>query len=174
MFLWCVRDGWRQWQSAILTQLLLLTIARCVIFKNPLSISSASWLGLLNRGVFSVCKRALTLDFLTNWFNGRRHLPIFFHNIHLLPFLLLLIYTGASLTDGSVKGQYITAPLHCHRSQIHSGPYRVIYMGQIELKWVLMLNWITWNRTVLIFKQITYAKLNSLKYNCFIKLNSLK
>ena len=50
MFLWCVRDGWRQGQTAVLTQLLLLTIARGVIFKNPLSTSSASWLGLLNRG----------------------------------------------------------------------------------------------------------------------------
>ena len=49
MFLLCVRDGWRQGQTAILTQLLLLTIARCVIFKNPLSTSSASWQGLLNR-----------------------------------------------------------------------------------------------------------------------------
>ena len=35
MFIWYVRDGWRQRQTAILTQLLLLTIARCVIFKNP-------------------------------------------------------------------------------------------------------------------------------------------
>ena len=50
MFLWCVRGGWRQGQTSIWTQLLLLTIARCVIFKNPLSTSSASWLGLLNRG----------------------------------------------------------------------------------------------------------------------------
>ena len=45
----CVRDGWRQGQTAILTQLLLLTIARFVIFKNPHSTSFASWLGLLNR-----------------------------------------------------------------------------------------------------------------------------
>ncbi len=51
MFLWCVRDGWRQGQTAILTQLLLLTISRCVIFKNPLSTSSASWLGLSQPGV---------------------------------------------------------------------------------------------------------------------------
>ena len=50
LFLWCVRDEWRQGQTAILTQLLLLTIARCVIFKDPLSTSSTSWLGLLNRG----------------------------------------------------------------------------------------------------------------------------
>ena len=44
-----------------------------------------------------------------NWLDGHRHLPIFFHNIHLLLLLLLLlIYTGASLIDSSVKGQYIT------------------------------------------------------------------
>ena len=49
VFLWCLRDEWRQGQTAILTQQLLLTIARCVIFKNPLSTSSASWLGFLNR-----------------------------------------------------------------------------------------------------------------------------
>ena len=37
-----------------------------------------------------------------------------------------------------------------------------------------MLNWITWNRTVLIFKLCTYAKLNCLKKNCLTKLDSLK
>ena len=115
MFLWCVRDWWRQGQTAILTQQLLLTIARCVIFKNPLSTSSASWLGLLNwgllratalSGMFSVCKLAGLP--VSNFLNGCRHLPIFFHNAHLLPLLLSLIYTGASLIDGLVKGQYIT------------------------------------------------------------------
>ena len=39
MFMWCVTG----------TQLLLLTRARCVIFRNPLTTSSTSWLGLLNR-----------------------------------------------------------------------------------------------------------------------------
>ena len=43
-----------------------------------------------------------------NWLNGRQHLSIFFHNVHLLPLLLPLIYSGASLIDGSVKGQYVT------------------------------------------------------------------
>ena len=58
------------------------------------STSSASWLGL--------------------------HLHIFFHNAHLLPLLLPLIYTGASLIDGSVKGQYTTATLHIlARTVIH-------------------------------------------------------
>ena len=31
-------------------------------------------------------------------------------------------------------------------------PDRVLSMGQIKLNWVLMLNWIPWNRTVLTFK----------------------
>ena len=50
-FLWCVRHEWIQGQTAILTQLLLLTIARCILFKKPLSTSSTSWLGLLNWGL---------------------------------------------------------------------------------------------------------------------------
>ena len=112
MFLKCVRDGWRQGQTAIYNRLLLLTIARCVIFKNLLSTSSASWLGLLNQGSL----RATTLSLqasphsgllVTNWLNSRRYLPIFFYNTHLLPLRLSLIYTGASLIDSSVKGQYI-------------------------------------------------------------------
>ena len=42
-------------------------------------------------------------------------------------------------------------------------PNRVLSMGQIGLNCELMLNWITWNRTVSIFKLCTYAKLNYLK-----------
>ena len=110
--LWYVRDDWRQGQTAILFQLILLTIARCVIFKNPLSTSSASWLGLLNQG--SLRATALRLQAgphsglpVSNWLNCCWCLPIFFHNAHLLP-LLPLIYTGESLIDSSVKGQYIT------------------------------------------------------------------
>ena len=48
---------------------------------------------------------------------------------------------------------------------------RVLSMGQIELNHILMLNWIAWNRTVLIFKKHTYAKLHCLKWNCFWMLN---
>ena len=48
-----------------------------------------------------------TLTFQITWLNSRRHLPIIFHNTYLLPLLLPLIYTGASLIYGSVKGQYI-------------------------------------------------------------------
>ena len=40
-------------------------------------------------------------------------------------------------------------------------PDRFLFMGQIELKCVLMLNWTAWNRTVL------YAKQVCLKWNCF-------
>ena len=42
-------------------------------------------------------------------------------------------------------------------------PDRVHSMGQIELNCVLMLNWITWNRTVLSFKLRSNAKLNCSK-----------
>ena len=40
---------------------------------------------------------------------------------------------------------------------------RVLSMGQIELNCVLVLNWIAWNRTVLISKLLTYARQNCLK-----------
>ena len=42
-------------------------------------------------------------------------------------------------------------------------PDRVLSMGKIELNGVLMLNWITWNRTVLTCKLRIYIKLNCLK-----------
>ena len=60
-------------------------------------------------------------------------------------------------------------------------PNKILSMGQIELNWMLMLNWIAWNRSVwhlncvlmlnwidenrshLIFKLYTYAKLNCLQ-----------
>ena len=60
-------------------------------------------------------------------------------------------------------------------------PDRVLSMRQIELNCVLMLNLITLNKAVLIFKLSTYAKYNWLKKNCFwhwnctyAKLNCLK
>ena len=42
-------------------------------------------------------------------------------------------------------------------------PDRVLFMGQIELKCVLMLNWITWNRTV--FDIQTVLRLNWIVWN---------
>ena len=101
MFLWYVRDEWRQGQTAILTQPLLLTIVRYVIFKNPLSTSSESWLGLFNRGRWGQQPSGSVLSLqagshsdlpVSNWLNGRWHLPVFFHNVHLLPLLLPLIW----------------------------------------------------------------------------------
>ena len=50
-------------------------------------------------------------------------------------------------------------------------PDSVLSMGQIELNCVIMLNWIARNRTVLIFKLRTYAKINCLKRNSFSFLN---
>ena len=50
-------------------------------------------------------------------------------------------------------------------------PDRVLSMDLIELKFVLKLNWIALNRTVLTFKLYTYAELNYLKWNCFCVLN---
>ena len=69
--------------------------------------SSLQW------GALTDWKVALTLIFTaSNWLNFHRHRHILFHNVHLLPirshYLLPLIYTGASLTDDSVKGQYVT------------------------------------------------------------------
>ena len=42
-------------------------------------------------------------------------------------------------------------------------PDRILSIGQIELNCVIMLNWITCHRTILIFKLRTYAKRNCLK-----------
>ena len=126
MFLWCVRDEWRQGQTDKLTQLLLLTIARCVIFKNPLSSSSASWLGLLNWGLLWATAFSLQAGPhsglpVLNSLNSRQHLLIFFHNAHLLPLLLPLIYTGTSLIDSLAKGQYTTKVLQANiLAQSHS------------------------------------------------------
>ena len=81
MFLLYGRDEWRQGKTAIFTQLLLMSIACCVIFKNQLSTSSASWLGLLNLGSL-----ALTLAACFRFFFW------LFTQVHLC----------------SVKGEYIT------------------------------------------------------------------
>ena len=49
--------------------------------------------------------------------------------------------------------------------------YRVLSMDQINLNCIIMLNWVAWNWTVLIFKLRTYAQLNYLQWNCFCILN---
>ena len=101
MFLWCVRDEWRQGKTVILTQL-LLTIAALLPHLGWSRSTNGRW-----GPQPSVWKLTLILAFQSST-NCRLHLPIFFHNAHLLPLLLPLIYAGASLIDGSVKGQYIT------------------------------------------------------------------
>ncbi len=58
-------------------------------------------------------------------------------------------------------------PLHCHRSQVHSGLNRTNSI--LMLKWIVWVNGIAWNRnifdnlTVLTFKLRACAKLNCLK-----------
>ena len=47
-------------------------------------------------------------------------------------------------------------------------PDRVLFMGQIEISYVLILNWIGWDGTVLIFKLRTYAKLNFFEIELFL------
>ena len=46
-------------------------------------------------------------------------------------------------------------------------PDRVLSLGKLELNWVIILNCIAWNETVLTYKQYTHAKLNCLKESCF-------
>ena len=46
-------------------------------------------------------------------------------------------------------------------------PDRALSMDQIEQDCVLLLNLISWNETVLIFKLCTYTKLKCLNLNCF-------
>ena len=49
-------------------------------------------------------------------------------------------------------------------------PDRILSMGQIELNYVFMLNWIVGKRTTLKFKLRTCTKLNCMKWN-WIELN---
>ena len=48
---------------------------------------------------------------------------------------------------------------------------RVLFMGQIELNYVLMQSWIAWNRTDFYREVCSYAKHNCLKWNYFCMLN---
>ena len=50
-------------------------------------------------------------------------------------------------------------------------PNRVLVMCQIELNFVLLVNWIGWNRTVLKFTVGTCVEKNCLKWNCYSMLN---
>ena len=182
MFLWCVRDERRQRQTALLTQLLLLTIARCVIFKNPLRTSSESWLVLLNRGHWGQHPSGSVLSLEagshsgrpgSNWLNGRRHLPILFHNAHLLPLLLPLIYTGASVIDSSVKDQYKTfLPLCICAVGVFYKPSRLTHWSMnIKLRKVKWVNTIKKPQSFSIFLRVIfiwYIPIFFHNYNRFI------
>ena len=87
---------------------------------------------------------------------------------------------GTKLSEGEVPvmlelwGMQNTSSMLSLSGPLRPGvvaPDRILSIGQIELKCVLMVNWITWNKTVLIFKQSTYAKLNCLKWNYFCMRN---
>ena len=117
MFLWCVRDEWRQGQIAILTHLLLLTIARCVISKDPLRTSSAFWLGLLTRGSLRpfLSPTLLTQAFLPPTNSTATGICQYsFLTSTCFRFFFSSFTHVHLLIDGSVKGQYITYSLRNH------------------------------------------------------------
>ena len=93
MFLLCVRDEWRQGQTAILTHILLLTVAALFPYLGWSCSTGGCW-----RSQLSVFMLALTLVLLspTNATAAGTCLYSFI-NVHLIPRLLPLIYTGASL-----------------------------------------------------------------------------
>ena len=71
-------------------------------------------------------------------------------------------------------GMWSTPSLPSLRGPFRTGmvtPDWVLSIGQIELNCVLMLSWIVWIRTVFwAMKLCTNAKLNYLKWNCFLTL----
>ena len=80
-----------------------------------LTVSNSQLEAAAPSGAFSPTALAFTLAITVsncNRSNCHRHLHILFHNAHLLLLrshdILPLIYTGASLIDGSVKSQYVT------------------------------------------------------------------
>ena len=100
MFLWCVRDEWRQGQIAILTQLFLLTIAALL--------PHLGW-GWLTGGRWgtqpSVCKLALTLSSLCPTDSTATGTCLY----SFITSTCFRLFTQVHLLiDGSVKGQYIT------------------------------------------------------------------
>ena len=86
----CGRDEWRQGQTAILTQVILLTIAARLSHLGLLSQQAGSHFGILS---------PTELD-------APGHLLILFSNVHLLS---LFLFTQVHLLiDNSVECQYIT------------------------------------------------------------------
>ena len=99
----CVRDEWRQWQTAILTQVLLLIIAALLSDLGLICSTEGHWgPSLLQAGShFGIP----VSDSLT----AAGTLSIFFLNSHLLPLFFGLFTQMHLLIDGSIGGQNITA-----------------------------------------------------------------
>ena len=105
----CVRDEWRQWRTAILTQVLLLTIAVLLLYLGwgcptvghwgPQRPQFESW--------FSHWHSCL------NWPTAASTLSIFFLNAILLLLSFSLFIQVHLLIDGSIEGQYITHGASC-------------------------------------------------------------
>ena len=126
--LWYVREEQRQGQTTRDCYidpylLLLLTMTHCDIFKIPFSTSTALWSVMLNRRPLSLTASWLSLktsltptDQQAFACNISIRLQLSIRLCDLLP----LIYVIASLTDGSVKGQYATCGctinywVHCY------------------------------------------------------------
>ena len=111
----CVRDGWRQGQTSILTQVLLLTIAALlshlgwgcstVDHWRPCRLQAGSHFGIL----------------VSDWLTAAGTLSIFFlTQVHPVLFFLTQVHL---LDDSSVEGQYITLtqvhPVLFFLTQVH-------------------------------------------------------
>ena len=101
--------------------LLLLTIACCLIFKTPLStFLILGRVGVLNR---TASWHWLTLP-PTDSTAWNPHVAFAYTYNFIMPmtsdklWLLPLIYTGASLIDSSVKGQYATYAFYSNQTQV--------------------------------------------------------
>ena len=119
----CQTDGWRETrQIAKLTDNFFSWPLYAVLSSRPhLALLPHLGRGCSSRGSWGLLPSAVRSHWLqagsdsglhSSNFNCHGHLHILFHNAHLLPIrfrdLLPLIYTGASLSDSSVKGQYVT------------------------------------------------------------------
>ena len=108
MFLWCMRDEWRQGQTAILTKVLLLTKAALLPHLGWGCSTGGRW------GPHpSVCKLVLTLAFLSPFNSTAVGTCLYsFITPTCFRFFFRLFTLVHLLIDRSVKGQYITITPH--------------------------------------------------------------
>ena len=139
----------------------------CKLFEFRISIRSydCKWL-LLERNIISGRKRK---QHCPVGLGSRIHRQLFFQRGK----ILLNEYPGydTKQSDDEVPvmlelwGMQSTLSLPLLPGPLWPGvvaPDRILFIGQIELNCVLMLNWFAGNRTVLIFKLGTYSILNCL------------